>query len=94
MRPVLPGDVAAAACALLALPAQDRPDAMLRMVARANMADRYRYVTGRAHPKWGNGSLAAVARKMPREQEPYQDDPDYCDCMLTIFAALRTQRYV
>ncbi len=92
MRPVLPGDVAAAACALLALPSHDRPDAMVKMVARAHMADRYRYVTGCAHPIWGNGSLAAVARSLPREQEPYQDDPDYCDCMLTVFAALKTQK--
>lgn len=92
MRPVLPGDVAAAACALLAMGALDRPDAIVRMIRRANAADRYRYVTGRAHPKWGNGSLAAVARTMARECEPYQDDPEYCDCMLTVYAALKTQR--
>lgn len=92
MRPVLPGDVAAAACALLALQPPDRPDAMVKMMAHANMADRYRFVTGRAHPRWGNGSLAAVARNLPREQEPYQDDPEYCDCMLTVYAALKTHR--
>lgn len=69
-----------------------RPDAMVKMIARANAADRYRYVTGRGHPIWGNGSLAAVAKTLPRTREPYQDDPDYCDCMLTVYAALKTQR--
>ncbi|MDA5094413.1 hypothetical protein O2N63_09985 [Aliiroseovarius sp. KMU-50] len=92
MRPVLLGDVAAAACVLLMVKPPERPDAIVRMIAHAHRADRYRYVTGRAHPKWGNGSLAAVARNLPRAQEPYQDDPDYCDCMLTVYAALKTNR--
>ncbi|MBT2131125.1 hypothetical protein [Aliiroseovarius lamellibrachiae] len=92
MRPVLPGDVAAAACALLMIQAERRPDAIVRMIARANAADRYRFVTGAAHPKWGNGSLAAVAKGMARLREPYQDDPDYCDCMMTIYAALKMLR--
>lgn len=92
MRPVLPGDVAAAACALYVVHASERPDVIEKMIARANAADRYRFVTGRAHPKWGNGSLAAVAKSMPWAREPYQDEPDYCDCMMTVYAALKMQR--
>ncbi len=92
MRPVLPGDVAAAACALLTVQPRDRPDVIVRMIARANAADRYRFVTGAAHPQWGNGSLAAVAKGMARLREPFQDDPEYCDCMLTIYAALKALR--
>lgn len=92
MRPVLPGDVAAVACALLTIEPRERPDAMVRMIARANKADRHRFVTGKAHPKWGNGSLAAAVKGMDRYQEPFHDDPDYCDCMMTVYAALKTQK--
>ena len=91
MRPVLPGDVAAAGCALLALPAGKRPGAMLEMLHRAEAADRYRLVIGRAHPTWGNGSLGSVALCLPRAAEPFLNDPDYVDCMLTVFAALKAR---
>lgn len=92
MRPVLPGDVAAAACALLALPMRKRPGAMLEMLHRAEAADRYRRALGRAHPRWGTGSLASAALQLPRRDEPFLDDPDYVDCMLTVFAALKARQ--
>ncbi|MCI2393427.1 hypothetical protein [Aliiroseovarius sediminis] len=91
MRPVLPADVAAAGCALLALPARKRPGAMLEMLHRAEAADRYRLALGRAHPHWGNGSLASVAMALPRAAEPFLNDPDYVDCMMTVFAALKAR---
>lgn len=91
MRPVLPGDVAAAGCALLHMPARKRPGAMLEMLHRAEAADRYRRALGRAHPSWGDGSLASVALSLPRVPEPFLDDPDYVDCMMTVFAALKAR---
>ncbi|WP_371169682.1 hypothetical protein [Aliiroseovarius sp. 2305UL8-7] len=91
MRPVLPGDVAAAGCALLVLPAPKRPGAMLEMLHRAEAADRYRRALGRAHPAWGNGSLGSVAMSLPRTAEPFPNDPDYVDCMMTVFAALKAR---
>lgn len=91
MRPVLPGDVAAAGCALLRLPARQRPGAMLEMLHRAEAADRYRRALGRAHPSWGDGSLASVALSLPCLPEPFLDDPDYVDCMMTVFAALKAR---
>ncbi|MHA6268023.1 hypothetical protein [uncultured Aliiroseovarius sp.] len=91
MRPLLPGDIAAAACALLAMPVAKRPGAMLEMLHRAEAADRYRKTLGYAHPNWGNGSLAAVAMSLARRAEPMQSDPDYVDCMLTVFAALKAR---
>ncbi|SEW20561.1 hypothetical protein SAMN05444851_2116 [Aliiroseovarius sediminilitoris] len=91
MRPVLPGDIAAAGCALLVLPARKRPGAMLEMLHRAEAADRYRRALGHAHPSWGNGSLGSVAMCLPRAAEPFLNDPDYVDCMLTVFAALKAR---
>ncbi len=91
MRPVLPGDIAAAGCALLALPARKRPGVMLEMLHRAEAADRYRRALGRAHPDWGNGSLGSVAMSLPRVAEPFLNDPDYVDCMLAVFAALKAR---
>lgn len=91
MRPVLPGDVAAAGCALLHMPARKRSGAMLEMLHRAEAADRYRRALGRAHPSWGDGSLASVALSLPRVPEPFLDDPDYVDCMMTVFAALKAR---
>ncbi|MCK0139017.1 hypothetical protein [Aliiroseovarius sp. F47248L] len=81
----------AAGCALLALPVRKRPGAMLEMLNRAEAADRYRLALGHAHPDWGNGSLGSVAMSLPRSAEPFLNDPDYVDCMLTVFAALKTR---
>jgi len=91
MRPVLPGDVAAAGCVLLAMPAKKRPGAMLEMLHRAEAADRYRHAKGQIHPHWGNGSLASVALSLPRHAEPFLDDLEYIDCMLTVYAALKAR---
>ena len=91
MRPVLPGDAMAAACALLALGPHRRPGAMLAMLQRADAADRYRRALGRVHPRWGNGSLGSVAMSLPRQAEPFHDDPDFLDCLLTVYAALKAR---
>lgn len=91
MRPILPGDIAAAGCALLALPAHKRAGAILEMLNRADAANRYRKALGHAHPEWGNGSLASVVMPLHRRDEPVLNDPDYVDCMLTIFAALKAR---
>ncbi|MCI2398641.1 hypothetical protein [Aliiroseovarius subalbicans] len=88
MRPVLPGDVAAAGCALLHAKTAARAGLMRRMLAEAEAADSYRRKTGCAHPVWGNGSLMAVAMARPRAREPFLDDPEYCACMALVFDAL------
>ncbi|HHL22098.1 MAG TPA: hypothetical protein ENJ52_11310 [Aliiroseovarius sp.] len=88
MRRVLPGDVTAAACVLLAQAAEARPRTLARMLAEAETADAYRLETGRLHPLWGNGSLRAAALTRPRADEPYWDDPDYAACMALVFKAL------
>jgi hypothetical protein len=88
VRRVLPGDVSAAGCALLAVPAASRPALLSRLLAETAAADRYRISTGRAHPLWGNGSLGAAALTRPRVCEPYLDDADYAACLALVFDRL------
>ncbi len=80
MRPVLHGDISAAARALLAAPPPERTRLCARMIAEAELADRHVAATGRLHPVYGNGSLMAVARDRPLADEPAFDDLQYCHC--------------
>jgi hypothetical protein len=61
MRPVLYGDLHAAARRLSGLSAGERAGALAEMLYRAHCADRFRRRTGRGHPEWGNGSLLMAA---------------------------------
>ncbi len=88
MRPVLHGDVVAAALVLLRLPVLARRDAMRDMLEQTAAADLYRKRLGKGHPAWGNGSLMAVAMWRERASEPFLDNPDYCRCLITVFSTL------
>ena len=90
MRRVLPGDVAAVARVLLAVPPAVRPLRVERLIRVAQAADRYRIATGRAHPRWGTGSLMAAASGMHKVVDPGFDDDDYCRAWaLTLEALVR-----
>lgn len=88
MRPVLHGDVAAAARVLLSAPEQDQRALMLQMLERASVADVYYKRFGRGHSVWGNGSLMAVALSYDMAAEPFLDDPAYCRCWVVVFETL------
>lgn len=88
MRPVLMGDVVAAARALMAVPPAARARLMAAMLAEAEAAEAYRRACGRAHPDWGNGSLMAVAMARARVAEPALSDPAYRDCLVAVLEAL------
>ncbi len=88
MSPVLPGDLIAAARALLPAPPEARPEIARRMITEADAADRYRRRFRKAHRDWGNGTLMAAALARPVAPEPRLDDPDYLDCLFQIFTAL------
>jgi len=88
MRPVVHADVVTAARALLAAPEEARAGLAARLIAEAGAADRWRLRTGRRHPLWGNGTLAAAAHRRALAREPALDDRDYCACLLRVFAAL------
>lgn len=88
MRPVLQGDVIAAAQAVLRLPGGKRAGALRRMMDRAAAADSYRKRFGRAHPLWGNGSLMAVARRRALPPAPPLSDREFCRCLALVYETL------
>ncbi len=88
MRPVLHGDVSAAARALLAVPQRSRRTLCIKMVAEAELADRHVQRTGRMHPVYGNGSLMTAARTRVLADEPGFDDPTYCQCFEMVLRQL------
>src|SRR5690554_6830703 len=92
MRPVLHGDLVAAARVLLPLEEAARPRAVWRMLEAAEVADRYRKRTGRPHPRYGGGSLMAAASAWARVPEPWPDDPDYLRCLRVVIVALLERR--
>lgn len=57
-----PGDILAAARVLIAVEDRLWPVKMAQMLMRADAAERYRCRMGRAHPRFGNGTLMAVAQ--------------------------------
>lgn len=88
MRPVLHGDVSAAARALLAAPQAARRALCARMLVEAELAHQHVSATGRLHPVHGNGSLMAVARNRPLADEPGFDDLHYCQCFEMVLRQL------
>ena len=88
MRPVLHGDVVAAARVLLTVAEDQRRGVMRDMLERASVADAYYKRFGRGHPIWGNGSLMAAAMVSDLAAEPFLDDPDYCNCWVVVFEGL------
>ena len=65
---------------------------MQRMLRAAELADRYRQRRGRAHPRFGSGSLMAAAGRWQQLPEPFLDDPDYLDCLYLVIEALRGRK--
>ncbi len=88
MRPVLPGDISAAARALLPVPKAARERLAKMLIKEATAADKYRKKFRRSHAHWGNGTLMAAAMMRPLAQEPRLDDRDYLECQFLIFDAL------
>lgn len=86
MRQLCHGDLTSAARALLA--EADRARAVQRMLDHAHAADRFRKKTGRCHPCWGNGTLAAAAQSGILPSEPYLSDPDYLACLGEVIAGV------
>lgn len=92
MRPVLHGDVMAAARVLVALPLSLRPVVMEQLLEQAAAADLFRKRLNRGHPEWGNGSLMGAAMKRNMAPEPFLDDPDYCRCLMLVISTLLVWR--
>ena len=88
MRPVLHGDVVAAARVLLWRPHHERRAVMRQLLEQASIADLHYKRLKRGHPIWGNGSLMAVSMARDMASEPFLDDPEYCLCFVVVFEEL------
>ena len=92
MRPVLVGDLIAAARVLRAEPAAARDGCIARLIAEADLADRSRKRLGRPHAVYGNGSLMAAALRRRPAPEPFLSDLAYLDALGRVIAALAARR--
>ena len=81
-------DAVAAARVLLRYPRERRPWILHRMLAEAVTADDWRRRTGRAHPRWGDGSLMSAALRRPAVNEPPLSDPVWCRLVAYVYLAL------
>ncbi|WP_323783640.1 hypothetical protein [Leisingera sp.] len=88
MHPVLPGDVAAVARALLAASDGDRLRLCRRIFGGAAEAAAHTALFGRLHPRWGDGSLSAAARRFALADEPCLEDPEYLRCTRLVLREL------
>lgn len=81
-------DALAAARVLREVAEPHRHWLLLRMLAETVRAERWRQATGKAHPKWGDGTLQVTAlRRLPRA-EPSLQDRDFCLCLAQVLFTL------
>ena len=96
MRSVCHSDLVHLGRMLLAQPPHRRPVICARAFYEAHAADKYRRVYGRAHPGFGDGSLASWASQHacppePRPPEPSLSDPDYAACLMLVLREVLTR---
>jgi hypothetical protein len=92
MRPLMHGDVVAAARVIFAIPGPLRKAELARLLFRTERADVFRMETGRPHPFWGDGSLMSAALINAPPPEPRLDDLDFCSCLAMVFEAIVDMR--
>lgn len=92
MRPLLPGDLDCAVAVVMAQPPEARAGVAARLLAQADLADRYRKRLGRAHPVYGTGSLmsAALGWSFPSNGRLY--DSSYCSALIVVLSAVQEWR--
>ncbi|OBY25269.1 DUF7742 family protein [Leisingera sp. JC1] len=91
IRPVLPGDVTAVARALLAVPESERLALCRRIFGGAAEAAVHCCLLRRLHPRWGDGSLSAAARRFTLAEEPFLDDLEYLGCTRLVLRELAAE---
>jgi hypothetical protein len=93
MRPLLLGDVVAAARSLKRIRPDGRAQFLARLIAEASAAERHRRKTGCSHPDYGDGSLMAAALAHGGVREPSLEDADYCLCLALVLSELAGRRF-
>lgn len=92
MRPVILADLLVSAQAVLGAPPALLPIMVDRLIARADAADRFRRRIGRAHPSWGDGTLAAAAEAVPASEPLALSDPDAAEALAAVLLAIARRR--
>lgn len=87
-RPILPGDVATVARAVLAAPCARRGTVLTAIFEGAQAALERHGGAGSLHPEWGNGALEAAARRFALADEPTLDHTDYLRCTIMVLLEL------
>ena len=88
MRPVQVYDLTSVARVLLALPEGQRRVVSRRIVMAADVADRFRKKTGRAHPDFGTGTLQSAARGYRQAVEQASFNAPFRACLSLVLDAL------
>ncbi len=91
MRALLPGDLDFAVRAVLPIAPPDRPAMVRQLIQQARLAEAHRRQTGRAHPKFGTGSLMSAASKWPLTPMPHHCDIGYLAALQTTTQVLIQQ---
>lgn len=92
MRAILATDLDIAARAVAAVPEAQRAALVARLLDRAHAGDKWRKATGRAHPAFGPGTLAAAAAGLPLAPAPRRFDPAACAALATVIAGIARWR--
>ena len=92
MRPLSPGDLDCAVAVVMAQPPHVRAEVAARLLAQADLADRYRKRLGRAHPLYGTGSLMSAALGWPEGPRVRVYDASYCAALIVVLMAVQDWR--
>lgn len=90
LRPVLPGDLEFAIRAILLIHDSARANAVQRLIQQACDAEQHRQRTGRAHPRFGTGSLMSAASTWPLAPLPGHCDRAYLAALQRVTHGLLT----
>lgn len=82
------GDAAVAARVLMEVRKGRRRWVLERMLTECVFGALYRARLGRAHPRWGTGSLMAVALRRTPPAEPPLSDADFRRCLVLVLERL------
>lgn len=86
MRRILPSDLHAGALFLITYPVDEWPEKARELVCHAHAADKYRKRLKKAHPTWGNGTLAAITAG--RRQKTIPHKTHYLRAIFTLIEAI------
>ncbi len=89
MRQILICDVLTMARILCAYPRRKQARIARQMIAEVKQADAHRRKFLRAHPLWGDGSIAARALAMDQQMEPDTVSAEYLATLATAAFVLR-----